>query len=563
MASFNTPAVRVNPVSWGPTELPEKFLFLPYNPFNKTDRLGRAADFVQKDSWGGRNRWRDDQAAPSSDPTDAFVQIEDPNKRRTGTRGGFRQRWQRGRNNRGANAAENRDPEAERAQALKGKQAKYLVQQGRRGKQFRDRSRNMLGRRWNAKRDQLTLEASVKVEPEWRLVDEITLASLTKLKTPIPEGTDLKWCGHVCRYNDAYERISTRNISKLNRFTKVVFNNTTSIDDPVLQEFAKERSGKGRVVLATDELLAHLMAAPRSIRTWDLVFTRFSTDVIFLDKRDDSGIEMLTVNETATVPQSESNDKTNTASNFHKLSVEATAINQNFSQQILDKTKKKEFENENPLFDPTEEEPGSESSSFAYRYREWDLGSDTKLIARTELHAYTRIPVPGGKKKTVYMTSFGLNEADPRLTGSKHSWRQKIDSSRGSVLADGIKNNSCKIGKWTAQSLLSGADRMKIGFISRRAAKDHCNHDIIGTQFIKPEDFAMQINLHYANCWGILKNLIDAVYKEPPGKYLILRDPTKPQLQLYQVPLDSFVDDDEDDDEDDDGEIEGAEEYAE
>ena len=47
MATFSTPQVSVNPDGWGPVALPEKFVDMPYAPFSKSDRLGRAADFSQ------------------------------------------------------------------------------------------------------------------------------------------------------------------------------------------------------------------------------------------------------------------------------------------------------------------------------------------------------------------------------------------------------------------------------------------------------------------------------------------------------------------------------------
>lgn len=46
MASYETPRVDVNASGWGPTALPEQFLNVPYAPFNKGDKLGKAADFV-------------------------------------------------------------------------------------------------------------------------------------------------------------------------------------------------------------------------------------------------------------------------------------------------------------------------------------------------------------------------------------------------------------------------------------------------------------------------------------------------------------------------------------
>lgn len=41
--------------------------------------------------------------------------------------------------------------------------------------------------------------------------------------------------------------------------------------------------------------------------------------------------------------------------------------------------------------------------------------------------------------------------------------RVTLDRQRGAILATELKNNSAKLAKWTAQSILSGADQMKIG----------------------------------------------------------------------------------------------------
>ena len=48
MATFKMPEMDINATGWGPTASvkPEKFNNIPYAPFSKTDRLGRAADWV-------------------------------------------------------------------------------------------------------------------------------------------------------------------------------------------------------------------------------------------------------------------------------------------------------------------------------------------------------------------------------------------------------------------------------------------------------------------------------------------------------------------------------------
>lgn len=84
-------------------------------------------------------------------------------------------------------------------------------------------------------------------------------------------------------------------------------------------------------VFITDSLLTTLMCAPRSVYSWDIVATR-AGDKLFFDKRDGSNLDLLTVAETAPDPLPEDKDAIN---GVQQLSLEATAINQNFSQQVL------------------------------------------------------------------------------------------------------------------------------------------------------------------------------------------------------------------------------------
>ena len=93
-------------------------------------------------------------------------------------------------------------------------------------------------------------------------------------------------------------------------------------------------------------------------RTFLAISTRFASR-LFFDKRDDSDFDLLTVNETANeLPGGEGG-----SNSLNKLSLEATYINQNFSQQCL-KREQKTFERPNPFVN---EEDDNEPSSVAYR----------------------------------------------------------------------------------------------------------------------------------------------------------------------------------------------------
>jgi predicted secreted protein len=58
---------------------------------------------------------------------------------------------------------------------------------------------------------------------------------------------------------------------------------------------AAEDAGR---VFVTDAILTTLMTASKSVYSWDIVVTRVG-DKLFLDKRDGSSMDLLTVNETA------------------------------------------------------------------------------------------------------------------------------------------------------------------------------------------------------------------------------------------------------------------------
>ena len=222
------------------------------------------------------------------------------------------------------------------------------------------------------------------------------------------------------------------------------------------------------------------MCAPRSVYPWDIVIVR-EGDSLFLDKRDGGSFDTVTVNENAADPPQDPtppnpnnpNEKSaasespsiNTATS---LSLEATYINQNFGfQSVLEGSPPSpvDFAHPNPFYGPEETEP---LASCGYRYRLFDLGitedEDIKICVRTEVDAFSPgqgNPVEGQGLVTIR----ALNEFDPRAQGAGGApdWRSKLDSQRGAVVATEMKNNSCKLAKWTVQSVLAGAELMKIG----------------------------------------------------------------------------------------------------
>lgn len=55
------------------------------------------------------------------------------------------------------------------------------------------------------------------------------------------------------------------------------------------------------------------------------------------------------------------------------------------------------------------------------------------------------------------------------------------------------------------------------------------------------------MNLNLANGWGIVRTIIDMVRGMKDGKYVLVKDPNKSLLRLYEVPAGTFEDGEEDD----------------
>jgi len=91
--------------------------------------------------------------------------------------------------------------------------------------------------------------------------------------------------------------------------------------------------------------------------------------------------------------------------------------------------------------------------------------------------------------------------------------------------------------------MLAGADYLKMGYVSRNHSKDNVHHFVLGTILYRPADFATQIDLKPENMWGIATAVVKRLLTLPiegDRKYLLLKDPNNPQVNIYKVPADSF-----------------------
>lgn len=504
---FKVPHLEDNPDGWGPSTVPEQLKDIPFAPFSKADKLGKASDWTQSAYQKYPGRFQQGPAAAGvfnffhNEEEDSFHLVDNRPQKSTNKFGNRRfqqNKFQQQRREREKQDAEN--------------PKKKLQQQKKNPWQFgREQQR------------QINYTSSVEVRPEWAVKEQIPFASLVKLQCKVGEPTDVLRCGELEFYDKTFDRIAPKNDRPLEKTTRA-FRNVSTSDDPVIRKLAAEDAAR---VFITDSILATLMCVKSSVYSWDIVITR-AGNKLFFDKRDASNLNLLTVNETAPEPIPEEKDNIN---GVQHLSLEATIANQNFSQQVLIRNGEKyKFEEPNPFASADEDE---ELASAAYRYRKWRLNEEGEvdILVRCELDGAIN-----NKGEDQLLSIKALNEFDLRGT----DWRKKLESQRGAVLAFETKNNKNKMAKWTAAAMVAGADMMKLGYVSRVGPRDNQNHVILGTQVCKPRDFASQINLNMDHCWGIVRAVVDMLLKMDEGKYLLLKDPNKELLRLYAIPDDAF-----------------------
>ncbi|KAF2860847.1 eukaryotic translation initiation factor 3 subunit D [Piedraia hortae CBS 480.64] len=546
--------------TWGPVTTTETTLNgVPYAPFSKGDKLSRIADWTTEGKdreRGGRQahdrRYRDHiYGAAGPGGLQTVFSLEQQNEESSFSLVDRSQTWARGRGFSSRGNAVFRGRGQRGAVQQRGGRGTFQRVGGRGGQQSYDSGRGRGGRggrRFGWKdydKPQRNREASVQPKDSWRLMEEIDFSRLSKLNLDTGDGEDLDDYGFLYQYDRVYDKQpgAPASMRKLQVLDRAAYNVTTS-SDPVIQELAERDEA---TVFATDNILSMLMCAPRSVYSWDIVMVKQGGHV-FIDKREGSSLDMVTVNENAAdapLEMSEGNkDQINSPA---ALKEEATHINNVFPLQVVNESEagRHDMSNDHPFYNASvETDP---PASKAYKYRRFDLSLEADaeplhLIVRTELDAVGKNAINGDDQMLVIKA---LNEFDNKAQGSGGAleWRSKLASQRGAVVATEMKNNSCKLARWTTQAILARADLMKLGFVSRANPKSTAEHVVLGVLGYKPREFAAQMNLNLNNGWAIVRTFVDMVMKAEDGKYVLVKDPNRPTIRFYQVPRDTFEED--------------------
>mmetsp|Transcript_21911 Transcript_21911/g.74471 ORF Transcript_21911/g.74471 Transcript_21911/m.74471 type:complete len:534 (-) Transcript_21911:516-2117(-) len=522
---FKVPEVVDNDEGWGPPAdaVPSCYADVPYAPFGKGDKLGRASDWSQGGygKFGGRTYQSSTSGVNTvfnffaTDEESEFhlVDSRPMSRPKFGARRFQPSRFQR-----------REQTTTQREQGAGAEREKLRRERQQQKKQSQWGYWN--NRNWD---NRVLYNSSVDIRPEWSVLEQIQLSSLTKLvhgsQKELPQAETLVSTGELGKWNKALDQLTPKTALALPRVRDAVMVSTTASDDPVLKRLAEQNPDA--TVFATDAVVAALMCSARSVYSWDVVVKKQGGKLYF-DKRSNAALDSMTVNETAQDPMPDEKENIN---GIPSLSAEATSVNASFSHLAVGKGTKRSLGEPSPL-------PANGSAPpVGYNYKKWAVADGLVLVARTEQHV-----VVDGKDKSK-LTAFvrAVNEFDSKVSGV--DWRQKIETQRGAVLATELKNNAYKLARWTCQSILGGADQLKLGYVSRTHARDAANHEVLAAQTYKPNDFAQQINLSQPNMWGVFKFICDTCMKLNDGSYLLLKDPNKPVVRLYEVPNDAFEDD--------------------
>ncbi|KAF5003006.1 hypothetical protein FDECE_10428 [Fusarium decemcellulare] len=550
---------------WGPPVTSETTLNgVPYAPFSKGDKLGRMADWTAEGKdreRGGRAQYnrnfRDQQvygsshavtfnAPPAEDESTFSVvsNVRDSTKTRYG-RGAV---FTRGRGQRGGQAGGRGGRTQLQRTGAGGRQGYGGYDRGGRS------NTGARGRRFGWKdydKPARNRDASINIKAEWKLLEEIDFNRLAKLNLDTDEGEDIDDYGFLYYYDRSYDKQPVKGAEKkLTAIDRAAYNVTTS-SDPVIQELADKDEA---TIFATDSILSMLMCSPRSVYPWDIVISRQGNKV-FLDKRDNAALDMVTVNENAAdAPLDAADGSKDTVNQPNALAEEATYINHNFANQVVHESEssKVTMAHANPFYNSSEDT--DPPASKAYKYRRFDLSTNDEepvhLIVRTEVDAVQKNAISGDDQ---LVSIHALNEFDSKAQGSGGAldWRSKLVTQRGAVVATEMKNNSCKLARWTVQSILAKSDVMKLGFVSRVNPRSNDKHVVLGVVGWKPRDFANQMNLSLSNGWGIVRTIADMCLNSAnqDAKFVLVKDPNKSILRLYEVPAGSFDDDEEEEEE--------------
>ena len=403
---------------------------------------------------------------------------------------------------------------------------------------------------------------SIQPESSWGLIKDFNKLNLEKL---VIDNTKLKVTnkaiyGNIYQINESIEEeVSPYNPKPLKTYENMKFygNTNTPFDQELL------RMDDSVNIYTTDKILAVIMTCIYNAHPWHLKIRKLG-DKIFIEKMDNSEIDMVTVNESDNTSTIYDDSNINS---YKNLNIEATLINEFIKEQLLDIKEETKLENTepNPFKDPDDDDSNVEHLGYVYRLCNLE---GMKILVRSQVHAYNPIEVEEKseneeneekedeeeeeeekeeKEKNLgyeFINVFALNEFD------KNTYLNGESNLGASLIKKELKNNYLKLAKWGILSYLGGVKKLKIAFVTRKDLKNNNKHVISTIYNLGTDDLLLLTNFSKNIAWGIFMEIISIIknYKED-GSFILMKTfgetSAKSLLKLFKVP-DSYFKNDED-----------------
>ena len=182
---------------------------------------------------------------------------------------------------------------------------------------------------------------------------------------------------------------------------------------------------------------------------------------------------------------------------------------------------------------------------LGYKYKIYKLADDITICIRCQNHFYNPAGSAGQEGLSNLFVFLEWNQ-------QRQGWTKDLDTNMNPKLNTEIIDNTCKLTRWTIQSIISGVETMRFAFVQRVNTSSSKSHQVIGFSTHNPQNFTGQLNLKMANSWAILKDVISTILAQDQtsADYLYMKDPNQANYKLYHM-VNAENEDDDDDDEDD------------
>ncbi|ODV63243.1 eukaryotic translation initiation factor 3 subunit D [Ascoidea rubescens DSM 1968] len=556
---------------WGPPkEIPSylKFHNVPYAPFSKTDKLGKAADWISTDSNQQQTQQQNKTTRRDRDPFHAYgasaaskFAADDELANDTA---GFEIV--------DSSTTANKPQQPQQQQNYRQRVLKSRYHKPVQNKQFQ--SNQNQGKRsnvsnsyrpyWNNNNEKnKPKKSSVEIKDNWKLLTSIDFNRLNKLKLDVDlkKSVVLTSKGASFNYNkNVFERtgINKKPIPlKPSSTVKTEYKSSTTSKDPILLQYAKENKSE---VFITDTILSQIMSTLISNFSWDVVVTK-KGNKLFFDKRlsstnpitvdeNDPGLSQASINIDAADINSDVN-LSNEASYLNNLLLSLSIIPDASTLKKFELSTKEFVQSENsknfipksysykiiklPNLTNKSKKASSKLSSYYDSESEEDENDFIKVLVRTESSAVQRIGSD--------VSPIAIHAITQYKTGSSLDWNTKLQLQKGAILAAELRKNINQFSKWTIESILSDVKLIKIGFVSRANYKKNDSHNLLDVIGYTPQDLANQMKLNFGTGWGIFKSFIDIINgwnlsdgESGDGKFIIVKDPNSPKVSIYKLP---------------------------